>query len=108
MNTEFLVKFRTNIHVSAAILDWWVGVKKKCLCCFVGNSYTYTVTKAFHQFAIGYEAAPKRSAPVVILPMENRKVNVNFFHTHGCRAFDSTGSRLSRTCAGFRKSDELS
>ena len=62
MNTEFSVKFQTNNHASAAILDWWVRLKQTFFRHFVYNSHTSKVTKAFAQIPSGYELAAKRSA----------------------------------------------
>jgi hypothetical protein len=53
------VKFQTNFHVSAAILDWWAKLKQKFLRYFVRNLYADRVTEVFPQISIGYDAAAK-------------------------------------------------
>jgi hypothetical protein len=62
MNTEFQVKFQTNFHVSAAILDRWAGLKPTFVGYLSDNSYIDKVSKAFPQLPIGCDAAAKRSA----------------------------------------------
>jgi hypothetical protein len=53
------VKFQPNIHVPAAIMDLWEGLRVKFFHHFVRNSYIEKVTEAFTEIPNSYRAAAK-------------------------------------------------